>query len=234
MFLSDFQRDDEIQDSLRVKVLSSEPKKSNSKVLLTIPNLGKKDSEEEDLYVTIQPRKAGQPTKSMGTHSSSISPRIPRRPVQVNTFGSIHHPISYGDFKIELHSLIKSLGIVSNDEKIKTVYHVESSFFGTILTVPPQVQSLSLRLNLTSIPEHTMYSTGFLYTSKMDILKFKMSKSGVFQDTQLNLRDGPNLFEIRIVGGIVDESDVGKSRSYLEFVPGTEKGQTFLLIVNRF
>lgn len=199
-------------------------RREKKKVLLTIPTIQK--SEEEDLYVTVQPRKM-QASKSESTPIPFSRGHM--RPALLNSA----HPISYGDFSLELIPLIKSLGIVSDDEKIKMVYQVEPTFFGTIVTVPARVQSLSLRLNLISIPDHKLYSTGYLYTSRLDVVKFKGGKSGTFQDTQLNLSEGANVFEIRIVGGVVDESEVGKSRTYLEFLPGTEKGQSFLLVVNR-
>jgi hypothetical protein len=201
-------------------------RKEKKRVLLTIPTVQKKE-EEEELFVTVQPRK-NQISKSEATPIPS--PRVPPRQ-QAPVFSA--YPISYGEFSLELIPLIKSLGIVSDDERIKMVYQVEPTFFGTVLTVPAKVQSLSLRLNLISLPDHKLYSSGYLYTSRLDIVKFKGSKSGAFQDTQLNLSEGVNVFEIRIVGGVVDDSEIGKARTYLEFLPGTEKGQSFLLIVNR-
>jgi hypothetical protein len=202
-------------------------RREKKKVLLTIPTIQKKEEDGEDLYVTVQPRK----NQSRSEVAPTPSPRVPPR--QQAPVLNTSYPISYGEFSLELIPLIKSLGIVSDDERIKMVYQVEPTFFGTVITVPAKVQSLSLRLNLISLPEHKLYSSGYLYTSRLDIVKFKGSKSGAFQDTQLNLSEGVNVFEIRTIGGVVDESEVGKSRSYLEFLPGTEKGQSFLLIVNR-
>ena len=109
---------------------------------------------------------------------------------------------------------------------------VDPSSYGTVVTVPPGTHSLALRLNLESLPEHTLFASGLYYAPQLDLLKFKMDSTGHTQDTQLFLRDGVNIFEIRIVGGIVNQKEVGK-RPFLEFEPGTEKGQSFLLVVNR-
>jgi hypothetical protein len=165
-----------------------------------------------------------------------MAPGMPRMMTPSPSSATTPYMLSSGlNPKVELDTIVKSIGLVSNDESIRSMMDVDPDFDGTCFCVPSTVQSLNIRLFFSVPPECTAFSMGISYSStKADILKFKMNKTGAIQDTQLWLREGVTVVEFRAVLGIVDESDAARTRSYLEFTPGTEKGQTFLLVVNRF
>ena len=164
---------------------------------------------------------------------SSFNNFIAPRPIQTMNYAP-KLALSDGSIpKITFADLLKTISLSSSDMSVQSIYTMDSDYFGLFVSVPSNISSLSIRLSLSVRPLHTGYVKAMSYGTNVEAIAAKRNKMGDIQDFYVNLKEGVNMYEFRIVTGLLDESDVGNQKSLLEFVAGSEFGQSYLLIIQR-